>query len=352
MQAKTKSKDKGRALDHNDPSVAARYKFNDIFATAWLSHAVSALANNGVPDLISSEPTAYEDIAGKAKLHAPSLFRALRAVAANGIFVEHPAGHFAHNEASLLLKSDHPYSWKGMASMWNHPSCLKGWSAFSECLKDGRSGIQHAFGKTLYEHLEETPGGTLAFSDAMISNSAHPSISIANQFPFNNYELVMDLGGGIGTLLCAVLQAHSHLRGLIYEINELKRPAEQYIESRGLSDRAGVEVGNFLESVPSGADLFMVKNSLWNWSDEQCSNIMQNVREAATGNQAQFLIIEYVINQENASWTTLYDLQILNMPGGRARTLAEYKELLTKNGFAIDRIDIVEDETLILAKPI
>lgn len=347
-----KNRDKGRALDQNDPSVAARYKFNDIFATAWLSHAVSALANNGVPDLISSEPTCYEEIAHKANLHAPSLFRALRAAAANGIFIEHPAGHFAHNDASLLLKSDHPYSWKGMASMWNHPSCLKGWSVFSHCLKDGRSGIQHAFGKTLYEHLEETPGGTLAFSDAMISNSAHPSVSIANQFPFANYELVMDLGGGIGTLLCTILHTHPHLRGMIYEIEELKKPAEQYIEASGLATRASVEVGNFLESVPSGADLFMVKNSLWNWSDEQCSRIMQNVREAATDKQAQFLIIEYVIDEDNAPWTTLYDLQILNMPGGRARTVTEYESLLTENGFAIDRIEIVEDETLILAKPI
>ncbi len=348
----TKNKDKGRDLDLNDPSVAARYKFNDIFATAWLSHALSALVNNGVPDLISDEPKSCAEIAKQSGLHAPSLFRALRAAAANGIFTEHPGELFAHNDASLLLTSEHPYSWKGMASMWNHPSCLKGWSVFGECLKDGRSGIQHAFGKTLYEHLEETPGGTMAFSNAMISNSAHPSVSIANQFTFADYQLVMDLGGGIGTLLCTVLQAHPNLRGSIYEIDELKQPAEQYIESRGLSSRAHVEVGNFLNSVPSGADLFMVKNSLWNWSDEQCSKIMKNVREAARENQAKFLIIEYVIDRDNAPWTTLYDLQILNMPGGKARTIFEYEKLLAENGFAIERIDIVEDETLILAKPI
>ncbi len=101
----------------------------------------------------------------------------------------------------------------------------------------------------------------------------------------------MDLGGGIGTLLCTVLDAHPHLRAIIYEIDELQQPAREYIESRGLSARASVEVGNFLESVPSGADLFMVKNSLWNWSDEQCSKIMQNVRAAAGDSEANFLII-------------------------------------------------------------
>ncbi len=79
---------------------------------------------------------------------------------------------------------------------------------------------------------------------------------------------------------------------------------------------------------------------------------MKNVREAARENQAKFLIIEYVIDRDNAPWTTLYDLQILNMPGGKARTIFEYEKLLAENGFAIERIDIVEDETLILAKPI
>lgn len=346
-----KETDKGRVIDSTDPSVTARYRFNDIFSTAWLSHALSALANSGVPDLISIEPASYIDVAKQADLHAPSLYRALRAVAANGIFIEYPGGLFGHNETSVLLKTDHPYSWKGMASMWNHPSCLQGWSKFSECLKDGRSGIQHAFGTTLYEHLEQIPGGTLAFSNAMISNSAHPSVSIASNFAFEKYNLVNDLGGGIGTLLCKILETHPKLSGIIYEIEELKLPAEQLIRSCGLTERASVEVGNFFEFVPPGADLFMVKNSLWNWNDEQCSKIINNVREASKERKAQFLIIEYIIDENNASWTTLYDLQILNMPGGRARTLAEYKKLLEENNFAIDSIDVVEDETLILASP-
>jgi hypothetical protein len=342
---------KGRLSDLRDPSVDARYRLNDIFSTAWLSHALSALAKNGVPDYITDEPTAVNEIAAATQLHQQSLYRALRAAAANGIFIEHAGEKFSHNAVSRLLKSDHAYSWKGMATMWNHPSCLQGWSAFAQCLQDGRSGIQHAFGKTLYEHLEEIPGGTLAFSDAMISNSAHPSLSIAHQFTFDRYKTIMDLGGGIGTLLCAVLQANPHLHGIIYEIEELKKPAEACIQNAGLSNRARVECGDFLQSVPEGPDLFMVKNSLWNWNDEQCSKIIQNTRKAAEKTRADFLIIEYVIDEHNAPWATLYDLQILNMPGGRARTLAEYERLLSKNGFAINHVQIVEDETLILAKP-
>ena len=345
-------KEKGRVLQDNDPLVAARYKYNDIFSTAWLGHAISALARTGVPDVLGDEPCSSEVIAGKLGLHAPSLYRVLRAVAANGIFIQHSDGRFSHNDVSELLKSVHPYSWKGMACMWTHPSCLQGWSAFAECLKDGQSGIQHAFGKSLYQHLEETPGGTLAFSDAMISNSAHPAISIAREFPFGDYREVMDLGGGIGTLLCTILEEHKHLRGVIYEIAELRDPAQQYIAQRNLSDRASVEVGDFLEVVPAGPDLFMVKNSLWNWTDEQCDRILRNVHRACIELKGKLLIIEYVIDQDNAPWSTLYDLQILNMPGGRARTLQEYTHLLRQNNFNVNEVRTVEDETLILASPV
>lgn len=345
----TARKDKGRIQDEN----AARYKLNDIFCAAWLSHTLTALIDNGVFDEIENEPLRVEEIATKAGLHAPSLYRALRGAAANGILTEVETGLFEHNEASRLLRSDHPHSWKGMAKMWNHPSCLSAWGRLGRVLKDGRSGIEHAFGKTLYEHLAEVEGGTEAFSDAMISNSTHTSIAIAKAFPFQKYQTVLDLGGGIGTLLAAILEEHKHLDGINFEIPELQLAAEEYLGQRNLRGRIKTVVGNFLQDIPAGVDLYMVKNSLWNWDDENCKAIMNNVREAiGTKHDSRFLIIEYIIDEQNAQWATLYDLQILNMPGGRARTVEEYTELLARSGFVIESVEFVQDQTLLLAKPI
>ena len=146
------SRDKGRILASDDASVAARYRLNDIYCAAWLSHAVSAVARHEIADIVNDEPLAAADIAAQRGLHAASLCRALRALAANGIFVEVKPGYFAHNEVSRLLRSDNPFSWRGMALMWNHASCLRAWGEFSESLKDGRSGIEHDFGKPLYQH--------------------------------------------------------------------------------------------------------------------------------------------------------------------------------------------------------
>lgn len=348
----TNETDKGRVVYPDDSTVSARYRLNDIFCTAWLSHAITALVKCGAADAITDKPTSIEKIAKQTGTHTPSLYRALRAAAANGIFSEVQPGLFIHNEVSQLLRTDNPFSWKGMACMWNHPSCLKAWSEFPKVLTDGRSGIEHAFGEPLYKHLAAAPGATLAFSDAMISNSAHAAISIAKTFPFAGYKNVVDIGGGAGTLLAAILEEHKQLTGAIFEIAELEKTATSNLQSKGLASRAQVIVGDFMEALPAGFDLYMIKNSLWNWNDDNCSCIIRNVRNA-TGNDrtARFIIIEYAIEEPNASWTTLYDLQILTMPGGRARTLAEYIQLLSNNGFVLERIQHVEDQIMLIARP-
>lgn len=344
---------RGRRLDSSDKSIEARYVLNDIYCAAWISHAISALCEYRVPDFVGSNATSLELIAERAKLDPETLYRALRALAANGIFEERAQRHFLHNEVSRLLCSDHPYSWSGMAKMWDHPSCLSAWMHHKESLLDGQSGIKHAFGKSLYEHLSERPGATKAFSDAMVSNSAHASLSIAREFPFKNYKKVMDLGGGAGTLLHTILAENEHLDGVIFDLEDLKPLAEQSIRVGDFKARCQFVSGDFLQSIPAGADLYLIKNSLWNWSDDDCLKILKNVRNAiGTTTGAHFLLIEYIINDTNSKWTSAYDLQILNMPGGRARTEEEYKKHLLQAGLAVTRIDAIEDQTLMLSSAV
>ncbi len=366
--------DAGRILDSSDAGVGARYKLNDIYCAAWLSHAVSAVVEHRVPDFLPAEGKVhYSEIAARANLHGPALYRVLRALSANGIFsADGCCGEsFAHNPVSLLLRTDHPQSWSGMSRMWDHPSCLNAWLHHRQSLKDGRSGIEHAFGKPLYAHLADYPEVTRAFSDAMISNSAHAADGIARQFPFAEYSSVVDLGGGVGTLLLQILRHHPHLQGTLFEIPELEELSRQNIEAHHLESRCRFVRGDWFSYVPQGADLYMVKNSLWNWNDEQCLTIMRNVRRAMSTNGAEncgtsdgapsgttssgrppaFMIIEYVIDDLNQRWTTLYDLQILNMPGGRARTADEYRRLLEQAGFSLQSMHYVEDQTLVIGVP-
>lgn len=350
--AQKEQSSKGR-LRTDDPEVAGRYRLNDLFCDLWLALALAALVKHGVPDYIDGEPIHVDQIAQRAKLHAPSLYRALRGAAANGIFRETAHGVFEHNACSRQLRSDHPNSWRGMCLMWAHPVAMHSWSGFYDALTDGRSAISHATGKTLYEYLATDLATTMAFSDAMVSNSKHAASEIASIFPFQNYRSVIDLGGGVGTLLAKILQHHPHLKGALFEIEELKQPALKAIQDEDLSARCVFVEGNFLQSVPTDFELYMVKNSMWNWNDDDCLRIMRNVRDAiGQAKDRRFLIIEYIINNENAPWATLYDLQILNLPGGRARTTDEYTSLLAQAGFEVESVNYAEDQTLLLARPV
>lgn len=342
---------KGRQCDTSDPTVEARYRLNDIYCSTWLSLTITALVRKQVFDVMNDEGSSAAEIARKANLHEPSLFRALRALAANGIVSESAPSVFALNSVSRLLRLDHPRSWSGMARMWGHPTCLRSWEHFSEAIADGTSAVTHAFGKPLYEHLNSDPDALQSFSDAMISNSAHPAQALARAIDVHEISSVADLGGGVGTLLAAILEEHTHLRGILLELPELISAAEQCLAR--FKHRCDLLPGNFMESVPGGIDLYLIKNSMWNWNDSDALKIAASVRRAiGTEVHKRFLIIEYVIDDANAEWTTLYDMQMLNLPGGRARTIAEYEGLLARARFKLDRTQIVHDQTLLTFVPV
>lgn len=343
----------GRLLDESAPAVQARYQLNDIFCGMWLCNTIVALARLKVFDLIDESGVSAESIAARLELDGPMLYRALRAVAANGILVETSFRTFKPGAVSTLLRSDHPESWRGMALMWGHTVSTRSWEQFAEVLRDGRSGVTHAYGKTLYEQLHVEPEATQAFSAAMISNSAQTAKAIAAAFPFEKFSTVLDLAGGVGTMLEGILQVHPHLFGGILEISDLQEAAEHAMSAAGLSKRTVFIPGDFRQRVPANFDVYLVKNSMWNWNDADCLSIMHSVRSAIGGaDDKRFVIIEYIIDAENKSWTTLYDMQIANLPGGRARTQSEYEELLRNGGFELERVTRAQDQTLLIAKPV
>jgi hypothetical protein len=342
----------GRVIDVANPSLSGRFRFVDIYCVAWLSHAITALVDFGIPDKLGDTPQTTTQLAAASNLHEPSLYRALRALAANGIFEELPNRKFAHNQMSRLLRADNPDNWRGLARMWGHPACVDSWKNFRGSLQDGRSGIQHSSGRTLYEFLHDNPEANDAFSEAMTSNSALASRALARKVPFHKYKRVVDLGGGVGALLVEILREHPHLRGVNFETPDLEQQSIEYLAAQQMSDRIEFAVGNFLESVPNDCDLYLIKNSLWNWDDDNCSAILRNVRAAMGSDKSKrFMIVEYIINEDNARWTTVYDLQILNLPGGRARTETEYREMLVAAGFDVESITYVEDQTVVIASP-
>ena len=181
----------------------------------------------------------------------------------------------------------------------------------------------------------------------MSSASLLRAQALARAYDFSGVERLVDIGGGEGGLLCAVLQAYPHLSGVVFDLPGVVEGARRRLLEAGLTDRAEVVAGDFFEGVPPGADAYVLSWILHDWDDESALRILANCREAI-GNAGRLLVIEMVLSSADeprspkASYleqlAKVTDLEMLAVVGGRERTRAEYEELLARAGFELTRV--------------
>jgi SAM-dependent methyltransferase len=156
---------------------------------------------------------------------------------------------------------------------------------------------------------------------------------------FSGLRTVVDVGGGKGALLAAILQAHGLLRGVLMETPAVAAAAGPVLEAAGVADRCEVVAGDFFAGVPDGADRYLLANVLHDWDDDRAVAILAECRKAMA-KDGRVLIVERLIpdNPEQALPTLLSDLNMLIVTGGKERTNAEYSSLLTRAGLILDRV--------------
>jgi hypothetical protein len=162
---------------------------------------------------------------------------------------------------------------------------------------------------------------------------------IAGLYPFGELHSVCDVGGGRGTLLSELLIRHPHLRGVLYESEQVLDSARPLLEARGVLNRIRLSPGNFFDRVPTGADAYLLKNILHDWDDERCAAILRNVRDAA-GKDGRVLIAESLLERFSQNPIAVpADLQMMvACSNGRERSQAEFHSLLRKCGFKPARL--------------
>jgi SAM-dependent methyltransferase len=162
---------------------------------------------------------------------------------------------------------------------------------------------------------------------------------VAAGHDYSGVRTVVDVGGGKGTLLAAILRAHVRLRGVLMEAPAVAAAAGPVLEAAGVADRCEVISGDFFAGVPDGADRYLLANVLHDWDDDRAVAILAECRKAMT-KDGRVLIVERLIpdDPEQALPTLLSDLNMLIVTGGKERTNAEYASLLTGAGLALDRV--------------
>lgn len=303
-----------------------------------ISRAIGVAAELSIADRVKNEPLSAEELAALSGVHAPSLYRVLRACASVGVFTEDEDRRFGLTPLAEPLLSDAPGSLRAFAVMFTTDWQYQTWAELPYSVQTGKPAFDKVFGMPMFEYFWSNPKAGREFNEAMTSNSAFASHAVVSGYDFSAASKVVDVGGGHGLLLASILEKYPHLHGVLLEVPEIAAAAHELLDTYGVSDRCATAGGNFFESVPAGGDVYILKHILHDWSDEQCIDILSNCRKAMAAG-GRVLAVEMVLPAGNEpSVGKLLDLEMLLFLPGRERTAAEYNTLFAKAGLAVQRV--------------
>lgn len=303
-----------------------------------MQKSVWTAAKLGIADLVAEQPRNAEEIAAATGTHAPSLYRVLRFLAMAGVFAENSDGKFELTPIAELLRSDTPNSMRDVAIMMGEDWI---WQAYGELMHSVKTGgIAHdkVQGMSSFEYYAQNEEVGKIFNRAMTNLSLLSAPAIVEAYDFSGIGKLVDIAGGHGLLLAAILKANPHLQGVLFDLPFVIENAGELLESEGVAMRTEKVSGDFFESVPAGADAYTMKHIIHDWNDEQSVKILQNIH-GAMDEDGKVLIVEMVVPEGNApSPAKGLDLVMLTIEGGKERTEAEYRKLLESSGFNLTRI--------------
>jgi SAM-dependent methyltransferase len=306
------------------------------------SRALYVAAQLGVADILASGPMTSAELAATAGTDAPTLRRLLRALVAHGVFEEEAPDRFRLNPAGELLRRDVPGSQRAGVLFTAGDMRWQLWSDLLECVRTGRAAIERAFGKNIFERHAENAEESALFNQAMAAFSAALSPPLIDAYDFAAFRCIADVGGGTGRLLADILSANPNVLGVLFDLPNVLTAASALLEASGVAGRCKLVAGSFFEGVPGGADGYVLKHVLHDWDDARAAAILSSCRRAMA-RTATLLIVERVMpekaEQGQAAEAYLLDLEMLvNTPGGRERTEAEFRALLAAAGFTMTRV--------------
>lgn len=311
----------------------------DLLMQSFAIKATFATARIGVPDQLRSGPVSIEALSNATGTHAPSLYRVLRALASVGIYRELADGRFALTRASQALRSDHPTSIRDLCVMAAEPWHEQMWIEMVHALKTGRSAFVQAHGEPVFEYLQRNPEAGAVFDRAMTAQSRAHSAAIAAAYPTDKVSTLADIGGGRGQLLSALLVRNPELRGTLFDQPSAVQEAQTTLADAGVQTRCELISGSFFDSVPAGADVYMLKHIIHDWNDDAALAILRNCYRAMKPTSKLVLIEAIVPPGNQPSFSKLTDLEMLVLTdGGRERTKTEFVSLLSRAGFSLHRV--------------
>jgi orsellinic acid C2-O-methyltransferase len=328
------------AADALDSATMAT-QFASMVTGGWMSQAMYVAAELKVADLLASGPKTSEELARTTNVHAPSLRRLMRTLVTFEILRERADGSFELMPMGTFLRSDADHSLRSWAILCGR-RLSRDWVGLLDSVKTGESASKLVTGRSFFEDLERDPREAAVFNQAIAELTRLSADGVAQAYDFSGMKRVVDVGGGYGQLLAAILKANPTVQGVVFDLPQATEKGRLYFQEIGLADRCEFVSGSFFESVPSGADAYVLKSVIHNWNDERARVILQRCSQAMAG-RGKLMLVERIVPQRlqpSAAHRAiaLMDLNMLVVLGARERMEDEYRALLSSAGLRLTRI--------------
>ncbi len=311
------------------PAAALRRMVNGYQVT----QAIHVAATLGIADQLAGGPRGSDDLASATGAHPDALYRLLRALASIGVFREEGDRGFALTDLGDCLRSDAPESLSGWAAFVGDSYHWQAWGALLHSVQTGENAFRHVHGTDPWTLRARHPERSAAFDRAMTSLSRQVVASVLAAYDFGRFGVVVDVAGGNGAFLAAILAHHPVIRGVLFDQPHVVSGSGPILEAAGVTDRCEVVGGSFFDDVPGGGDAYILKAILHDWEDEDCLRILHTCRRAMADGAA-LLVVEQELGPANGNSASKFsDLNMLASPGGRERTPEAYAALFAAAGF-------------------
>jgi hypothetical protein len=303
-----------------------------------LTQMIYVAATLDIADLVAGGAKSIDELAAATGTYAPSLYRLLRGLAGFGIFAEDEQGRFGLTPMAVPLQKDVPNSLRAAILYVGEPSVQQIWGDLRHSVETGEDAFRHLHGMGAWAYREQHPEINALFNDYMTALTRSDIEGVATDYDFSGIDTLVDVGGGHGALLAAILTGTPGLRAIVFDQAHVVSGANALLTAAGVADRCEVVVGDFFAEVPQGKDAYILKSIIHDWDDADSIRILKNCRQAIQA-EGKLLLFEYVIPPgNNPHPSKMSDVNMLVGPGGQERTEDAYRTLLAQAGFRLTRI--------------
>ena len=303
-----------------------------------LTQLVYIAAKLKIADHLANGPRTVTELASATGSHADSLYRILRALASLGVFREEEDRRFRLTPAAEILRSGVPGSLRASAEARGEDWMWRSWGALRESVMTGKTGFDLVFGKNTFDWFAENPAAARLFDDFQADGTARSAAAVATAYDFSSARVVVDVGGGNGTLLSAILRRHAAPRGVLFDLPHVVEAAKPVVDA-DISRRCEFVGGDFFKAVPEGGDVYVLKAILHDWEESRAHAILSSCHRVIAAAKARMLVVEDIVCGPNIPCNAkIADVNMLARTGGRNRTEREYRDLLSAGRFNTRRV--------------